>query len=206
MSDEKKSKAKSGDVVSRLTDPSKYTGSHAHRFDATGKGRGLAGRVDLVNYTGSTNAKAINDTPAGAPLSMVPSQSSAAMSTSSAAAKSTTSPTGSPRKPVVHGKMGVTKFGTQAEKAAVITLFRNGDKNDAGVQLTVGKQYKTLEQLLDKASQSVKLPTGAVRKIYKKGGKVSVKKLEDFVDGGKYLCCGGEKPAPEDQLPKGFLE
>ena len=38
--------AKSSDVVSRLTDHTKYTGSHKHRFDAeTGKGRGKEGRV-----------------------------------------------------------------------------------------------------------------------------------------------------------------
>lgn len=36
----------SDDVVSRLTDHTKYTGSHKHRFDAeTGKGRGKEGRV-----------------------------------------------------------------------------------------------------------------------------------------------------------------
>ena len=38
--------AKSNDVVSRLTDHTKYTGSHKHRFDAeTGKGKGKEGRV-----------------------------------------------------------------------------------------------------------------------------------------------------------------
>ena len=32
------------DVLDRLTDTSKYTGSHKERFDESGKGKGLAGR------------------------------------------------------------------------------------------------------------------------------------------------------------------
>jgi hypothetical protein len=31
--------------------------------------------------------------------------------------------------------------------------------------------------------------------------KHTIKTLEDFEDGGKYLCCGGEKPAETDKLP-----
>ncbi|EDO48995.1 predicted protein [Nematostella vectensis] len=33
-------------AVDRLTDTRKYTGSHKERFDETGKGRGIEGRVD----------------------------------------------------------------------------------------------------------------------------------------------------------------
>lgn len=32
--------------VSRLTDTSKYTGSHKERFDESGKGKGIAGREE----------------------------------------------------------------------------------------------------------------------------------------------------------------
>lgn len=39
-------------MVSRLTDPSKYTGSHKERFDEAGKGKGIAGRKDLVDKSG----------------------------------------------------------------------------------------------------------------------------------------------------------
>ncbi|CAD5206526.1 unnamed protein product [Bursaphelenchus okinawaensis] len=39
-------------VYNRLTDHTKYTGSHKERFDSTGKGKGKAGRVDLVENTG----------------------------------------------------------------------------------------------------------------------------------------------------------
>ncbi|MBN3303032.1 TPPP protein, partial [Amia calva] len=39
-------------TVSRLTDTSKFTGSHKERFDETGKGKGKAGRVELVDKSG----------------------------------------------------------------------------------------------------------------------------------------------------------
>ncbi|XP_062255086.1 tubulin polymerization-promoting protein isoform X2 [Platichthys flesus] len=39
-------------TVSRLTDPTKFTGSHKERFDGTGRGKGKAGRVDIVDTSG----------------------------------------------------------------------------------------------------------------------------------------------------------
>ncbi|XP_076459183.1 tubulin polymerization-promoting protein family member 2-like [Babylonia areolata] len=39
---------KNAAVVDRLTDTSKYTGSHSQRFDAGGKGKGKEGREDVV--------------------------------------------------------------------------------------------------------------------------------------------------------------
>uniref|UniRef100_UPI003AAD7467 tubulin polymerization-promoting protein isoform X1 n=2 Tax=Centroberyx gerrardi TaxID=166262 RepID=UPI003AAD7467 len=39
-------------TVSRLTDPTKFTGSHKERFDDTGRGKGKAGRVDMVDTSG----------------------------------------------------------------------------------------------------------------------------------------------------------
>ncbi|NXA15133.1 TPPP protein, partial [Sapayoa aenigma] len=39
-------------TVSRLTDTSKFTGSHKERFDSSGKGKGRAGREDLVDNSG----------------------------------------------------------------------------------------------------------------------------------------------------------
>jgi len=35
-----------------LTDTSKYTGSHKERFDDEGKGKGVAGRKDIVDDSG----------------------------------------------------------------------------------------------------------------------------------------------------------
>ncbi|XP_074877191.1 tubulin polymerization-promoting protein family member 2-like isoform X1 [Buteo buteo] len=42
--------------VERLTDTSKYTGSHKLRFDKNGKGKGLAGRQDLTDNSGYVGA------------------------------------------------------------------------------------------------------------------------------------------------------
>ena len=39
-------------AVDRLTDTSKYTGSHRERFDDDGKGRGIAGRKEVVDDAG----------------------------------------------------------------------------------------------------------------------------------------------------------
>ncbi|XP_065335422.1 tubulin polymerization-promoting protein homolog [Cloeon dipterum] len=39
-------------AVDRLTDVSRYTGSHKQRFDETGKGRGIAGRKDVKDSSG----------------------------------------------------------------------------------------------------------------------------------------------------------
>lgn len=39
-------------AVDRLTDTSKYTGSHKERFDESGKGKGKSGREEIVENTG----------------------------------------------------------------------------------------------------------------------------------------------------------
>ncbi|XP_023278602.1 tubulin polymerization-promoting protein family member 3-like [Seriola lalandi dorsalis] len=43
-------------AVDRLTDTSRYTGSHKERFDESGKGRGREGREELVENTGYVGA------------------------------------------------------------------------------------------------------------------------------------------------------
>ncbi|KAM9817259.1 tubulin polymerization-promoting protein family member 3 [Neosynchiropus ocellatus] len=43
-------------AVDRLTDTSRYTGSHKERFDEGGRGRGRGGREDLVENTGYVGA------------------------------------------------------------------------------------------------------------------------------------------------------
>ncbi|KFO80201.1 Tubulin polymerization-promoting protein family member 2, partial [Cuculus canorus] len=45
-------KATKAGGVERLTDTSKYTGSHKERFDESGKGKGLAGRQELTDNSG----------------------------------------------------------------------------------------------------------------------------------------------------------
>nr|BAN21026.1 conserved hypothetical protein [Riptortus pedestris] len=49
-------------AVERLTDPTKYTGSHKERFDDSGKGKGLAGRRDEVDESGYVTGYANKDT------------------------------------------------------------------------------------------------------------------------------------------------
>ncbi|XP_017475787.1 PREDICTED: TPPP family protein CG45057-like [Rhagoletis zephyria] len=56
------SAGKAASAVNRLTDPSKYTGSHKERFDATGKGKGIAGRKDLVDASGYVSGYQHKDT------------------------------------------------------------------------------------------------------------------------------------------------
>ncbi|CAG5121771.1 unnamed protein product [Candidula unifasciata] len=51
-SDEKPKAVKVDAVTARLTDTKSYTGSHKERFDDTGKGKGIAGRKNLVDETG----------------------------------------------------------------------------------------------------------------------------------------------------------
>ncbi|XP_026874466.2 tubulin polymerization-promoting protein family member 3 [Electrophorus electricus] len=45
-------KVAKGGALDRLTDTTKYTGSHKERFDETGKGKGKSGREELVENTG----------------------------------------------------------------------------------------------------------------------------------------------------------
>lgn len=45
-------KPEESSTVQRLTDTSKYTGSHKERFDKSGKGKGVAGREDRHENTG----------------------------------------------------------------------------------------------------------------------------------------------------------
>ena len=41
----------------------------------------------------------------------------------------------------------IEKFGVQAEKARVITVFRNGDRHHDGAQITLNmKKFKTYDQ------------------------------------------------------------
>lgn len=63
-------------TVSRLTDTTKFTGSHKERFDDTGRGKGKAGRVDVVDTSGyvsgykhrGTYEKKVNKPTVGKPM------------------------------------------------------------------------------------------------------------------------------------------
>lgn len=45
-------KAAKAAAVDRLTDTTKYTGTHKERFDGSGKGKGKAGREDVADTSG----------------------------------------------------------------------------------------------------------------------------------------------------------
>lgn len=49
-------------TVQRLTDTTKYTGSHKERFDKSGKGKGIAGRKDVVKHEGYVSGYIHKDT------------------------------------------------------------------------------------------------------------------------------------------------
>lgn len=56
------SAGKAAATVDRLTDTSKYTGSHKERFDESGKGKGIAGRKNLVDESGYVSGYQHKDT------------------------------------------------------------------------------------------------------------------------------------------------
>ena len=46
-----------GNIFDRLTDSSQYTGAHKHRFDRSGKGKGLAGRDRVMKGSGYVSTR-----------------------------------------------------------------------------------------------------------------------------------------------------
>ncbi|KAJ3111097.1 hypothetical protein HDU96_005987 [Phlyctochytrium bullatum] len=154
---------RASDVTSRLTDTSKYTGSHKERFDANGKGRGVAGRADLVAVDGSTSSATRDHT-----VDKTPIQQST--------------------KPVVKPKTDAETYG---EKPPKVTFFPYGDKNHAGDQMVLTKQkFPSFKQLSEKVTAMQ--PTGKAKLVLEIGsGDVSgwkeVKSLGDIQDGGMYL-------------------
>eukprot|EP00949_MAST-11_sp_MAST-11-sp1_P000388 g388.t1 len=53
-------RAKGGNIFDRLTDSSQYTGTHKHRFDSSGRGRGMDGRDRIMKGTGHMGAPRTN--------------------------------------------------------------------------------------------------------------------------------------------------
>lgn len=111
-------------------------------------------------------------------------------------------------KPVVSSGLGKEKFGVQADKPISVYFFRNGDKHHTGEKLVMKKEkYRTFDQVLQAATNSVRLTTGPVKKIYKAPElKKVIKSFTDFESNGKYLCCSGEPPASKDKLPAALFQ
>uniref|UniRef100_A0A0G4HHD9 Doublecortin domain-containing protein n=1 Tax=Chromera velia CCMP2878 TaxID=1169474 RepID=A0A0G4HHD9_9ALVE len=163
-------------VWERLTDPSRYTGVHRERFDEFGRGRGLAGRENVYYFDGMTES---------------PSRCHEIYSTVVTQKR---------KAAVTPGTLGVQKFGTQAVTPKLIWVYRNGDRSHEGHPVYLRNSIKTMEFLYRECTKVACPFTGPVLKIYDQNLK-RVKKLEHFVDGGKYLCCGGELPSL-DKLEK----
>lgn len=53
---------KASNTVNRLTDTSKYTGTHKQRFDDSGKGKGIVGRKDQPDGSGYVSGYQNKDT------------------------------------------------------------------------------------------------------------------------------------------------
>jgi hypothetical protein len=71
--------------------------------------------------------------------------------------------------------------------------FRNGDKHHTGEKIVLHPtKQKTYEQVLQAMTDKVKLPTGAVRRVFTPLGK-AVKTIDGFKENGRYVCCGAEK-------------
>jgi len=54
-------------AVDRLTDVTKFTGSHKERFTEDGKGKGIAGRRDVVDKSGYVSGFKSLSTASGTP-------------------------------------------------------------------------------------------------------------------------------------------
>ncbi|XP_077094830.1 uncharacterized protein rp1l1a [Siphateles boraxobius] len=75
-----------------------------------------------------------------------------------------------------------------ASPAKRITFYKSGDTQFKGVKMAIHKRsFKCFDALLDDLSQKVPLPFG-VRTITTPRGTHSIKHLEQFEDGGCYLC------------------
>eukprot|EP00036_Acanthoecidae_sp_10tr_P010249 CAMPEP_0182924810 /NCGR_PEP_ID=MMETSP0105_2-20130417/7529_1 /TAXON_ID=81532 ORGANISM="Acanthoeca-like sp., Strain 10tr" /NCGR_SAMPLE_ID=MMETSP0105_2 /ASSEMBLY_ACC=CAM_ASM_000205 /LENGTH=304 /DNA_ID=CAMNT_0025062619 /DNA_START=41 /DNA_END=955 /DNA_ORIENTATION=+ len=110
------------DVVKRLTDHTKYTGTHAERFNDDGTGKGKAGREDIFSNDGSTNARE----------------------------RMSKSDKKHSRKEVVERKWDGRKFTTQADMPRRIKVFGFGNHNDPGTIVVLNLSVKSIDQVLGK--------------------------------------------------------
>ncbi|XP_053992704.1 doublecortin domain-containing protein-like isoform X2 [Hylaeus volcanicus] len=168
-------------VWERLTDYQLYTGIHKERFDEFGNGRGLAGREYVYLHDGMTES---------------PSRTHEVFSSSIRY----------PRQPVVEpGMLGIQRFGVQTITPKLMWLYRNGDKHHAGSPYFLKSHVKTMQFFYQEATKVVEPIAGPVRKIYDQNLNV-VSRLEDIIEGGKYLCSSGELPANTNRLEKFLSE
>lgn len=162
-------------VFDRLTDTNFYTGIHKERFDELGNGRGLAGNENIFLIDGWTET------------------ATRTHEVYSTVIKKNRNPVVTP------GTLGMQKYGIQIAAPKNIWLYRNGDKYHSGLLFLVKPHIMNFNSLLFEITKVLSPIIGPVRKIYDQNFRV-VKKIEQLVDGAKYLCTSGEPPAPLDKL------
>jgi len=193
-----KKAAKSGDVLSRLTDTSKYTGAHKARFDKDGKGRGLAGR-DMGNegritdisqivrnkkadntiitsssykakkeVTGKSVAETKPSTPPAATHKRTSSKSPARTASKSPSASSGGSSSGSSS-----GRAKSPVASKRAEEAADGGADEKGKKSDIVSRLTDSSKYSGMYKARFDEKDQTKAVTGVDPSAPKKSGTVS---------------------------------
>lgn len=162
-------------VFDRLTDTSFYTGIHKERFDELGNGRGLAGNENIFLIDGWTET------------------ATRTHEVYSTVIKKKRNPVVTP------GTLGMQKYGIQIATPKNIWLYRNGDKYHSGMLFLVKPHIMNFNSLLFEITKVLSPIIGPVRKIYDQNFRV-VKKIEQLVDGAKYLCTSGEPPASLDKL------
>ncbi|KAI8808662.1 hypothetical protein BJ742DRAFT_808218 [Cladochytrium replicatum] len=163
-------------VTARLTNASNYTGSHKERFAADGKGKGLAGREDLVKSTGSTSSASRDNTVSNTNINKA-------------------------SKPVVKEKTSEETYGVTARK---VMLYQYAEKNHAGEKLVLTKQkFPSMKHVNEFAIKMI--PTGKAKLILDQNLK-EVTSLDELVDGQKYLAITtfDRKSLDEAKIPVGF--
>lgn len=172
---------KTRDVFERLTDHRFFTGIHRERFDEKGNGRGLAGREYVYIHDGSTESASrvheVYSTVLRKPYK-----------------KNTTA-----------GTLGIQKYGVQISTPKLMWLYRNGDKFHEGTPFYVRPFIKSMDTLFMEMGKDLQLIAGPIRKIYDQNLH-PVTRLDEIVDGAKYLCTSGEAPAPANRLGKFMSE
>lgn len=83
---------------------------------------------------------------------------------------------------------------TSEKKASKkVEFFKDGDLNFNSVNIAISeKKYANFDVLLNELSGRVPLPFG-VRNIYTPKGRNRVDNVDDFKDGGKYVCSSQKK-------------
>jgi hypothetical protein len=91
----------------------------------------------------------------------------------------------------------IEKYGVQATTPNIITVWKNGDKFDAGTQLIL-KNFKTLDQIHRQLAEKLQM-LPAVR-LYTVDGKL-VKSLDELGNKGNFVAVKQGTPMKDTTLP-----